>query len=114
MMPSGEEQKMANAMSAAPELDELKERMDRLEGEMVALKGDVQSVGLRQATSRLRHSNKVANRAVMVKVSGELGIPMHTDLTPEQIQEQMLADGLDPDQCLASRAIIAQREEVDR
>jgi len=102
------------AVAAVPELDVLKERVDRLEGEVVSLKGDVDAIGLRDAsTSRLRPSNKVANRAIMARVSEELGIPMYTDLTPEQIQQGMLADGLDPGECLASRAIIAQREGVD-
>lgn len=100
---------MPDSMVEAPEFRALRDRVDRLEDELSAIRRQIAAPAA--ARPSVQYSDKAALKAVMKRVLAELEIPEDPGITPEELQQRMIEHGVRPEDCIASRAIVAAREE---
>lgn len=108
---------MSEAVAGIAEFLVLQRRVDRLEREVADLREQSVPGGTAAAASPagdleggVTVSDKDALRADAREVLRSLGIPEDPGVTPEELQQRMMAGGVDPDECLASRAIVTARQ----
>jgi hypothetical protein len=64
-----------------------------------------------EVTSEAVYADKEALLELLEEQDRQTGFQLDRSVTPERVREMMLADGVRPEECIASREIIRMREE---